>query len=179
MANSLEKLKVLVVDDNHHMTSIVKTILHAFEVRQLFEASTAEAAFQILRACPMDLIITDYAIRPIDGVTFTKMIRTAPESPNHYVPIIMLTAYAERSRVEVARDAGVTEFCAKPITAIELYRKIYSVITTPRSFIRTPVYFGPDRRRRTNDSYKGQERRESLFGPRSAPGASEPREMAP
>jgi DNA-binding NarL/FixJ family response regulator len=80
----------------------------------------------------------------------------------------MLTAYAERSKVEAARDAGVTEFCAKPVTATELYKKICVVINAPRSFIRTPIYFGPDRRRRNNDSYGGKERRESLFGPRAA-----------
>jgi two-component system chemotaxis response regulator CheY len=95
-------------------------------------------------------------------------MRTATDSPNHFVPIIMLTAYAERSKIEAARDAGVTEFCAKPITATELYRKVCAVINTPRSFIRTSVYFGPDRRRRRDDGYKGQERRESLFGPKSS-----------
>jgi two-component system, chemotaxis family, chemotaxis protein CheY len=105
-------------------------------------------------------------MEPVNGCELTKLIRTASDSPNHYVPIIMLTAYAERSKVEAARDAGVTEFCAKPVTATELYRKVAAAINAPRSFIRTSVYFGPDRRRRKDDSYKGDERRESLFGPR-------------
>ena len=82
--------------------------------------------------------------------------------------IVMLTAYAEKSKVEQARDSGVTEFCAKPVTATELYRKVCAVINTPRSFIRTSVYFGPDRRRRKDDNYKGNERREALFGPKGA-----------
>ena len=42
------------------------------------------------------------------------------------------------------------------------------MINTPRSFIRTSVYFGPDRRRRKDDNYKGKERRENLFGPKGA-----------
>jgi hypothetical protein len=69
--------------------------------------------------------------------------------------------------VEAARDAGVTEFCAKPVSAAELYRKVRVAINAPRSFIRTPLYFGPDRRRRDDVSYDGKERRESLFGPKS------------
>jgi len=164
----LDKLKVLVVDDNHHMTNIIKTILRGIGVKDLADASNASDAFQIVRMTPVDLIITDYAMDPVNGCELTKLMRTAADSPNHFVPIIMLTAYAERSKIEAARDAGVTEFCAKPITATELYRKVCAVINTPRSFIRTSVYFGPDRRRRRDDGYKGQERRENLFGPKSS-----------
>ncbi|MDP3735812.1 MAG: response regulator [Hyphomonadaceae bacterium] len=168
MDRAMERLKVLVVDDNHHMTNIVKTILRGIGIKDLADVSNASDAFQAIRITPVDLIIADYAMEPVDGCELTKLIRTASDSPNHYVPIIMLTAYAERSKVEAARDAGVTEFCAKPVTATELYRKVAAVINTPRSFIRTSVYFGPDRRRRKDDAYKGDERRESLFGPKGA-----------
>ena len=168
MDRMLERLKVLVVDDNHHMINIIKTILRGFEVKDFYDASNAADAFSLIRTTAFDIIITDFAMDPIDGCEFTKLIRTAEDSPNHFVPIIMLTAYAEKSKVEQARDAGVTEFCAKPVTATELYRKVCAVINTPRSFVRTSVYFGPDRRRRKDDNYKGQERRENLFGPKGA-----------
>jgi two-component system chemotaxis response regulator CheY len=174
MDRSLAKLKVLVVDDNQHMTNIVKTILRGFDVKDLFEAHNAVDAFNMLRTQTVDLVIADYAIEPIDGCHFTRLLRTSLDSTHHFVPIIMLTAYAERSKVENARDAGVTEFLAKPVTATELYRKVCAIINTPRSFVRTSVYFGPDRRRRKDDSYGGEERREALFGPRSgAPLASQ------
>ena len=164
----LDRLKVLVVDDNLHMINVIKTIMRGFEVKDFFDASNAMDAFNIIRTSPVDLIITDFAMEPVNGCDLTRLIRTAEDSPNHFVPIIMLTAYAEKSKVEQARDAGVTEFCAKPVTATELYRKVCSVINTPRSFIRTNVYFGPDRRRRRDDNYKGKERREALFGPKGA-----------
>lgn len=168
MDRMLERLKVLVVDDNHHMINIVKTILRGFEVKDIYDANTAVEAFNLIRTIPFDLIITDYAMDPINGCELTKVIRTAEDSPNHFVPIIMLTAYAEKSKVEAARDVGVTEFCTKPVTATELYRKVGAVINTPRSFIRTSVYFGPDRRRRKDEGYRGKERRENLFGPKGA-----------
>lgn len=177
MELSLAKLKVLVVDDNQHMTNIVKTILRGFDVKELFEAHNAVDAFNLLRTQTVDFVITDYAITPVDGCHFTRMLRNSVESTHQFVPIIMLTAYAERSKVEQARDAGVTEFCAKPVTATELYKKVCAVINTPRSFIRTPVYFGPDRRRRRDDSYGGEERREALFGPKT--GAAVPSRMEP
>ena len=167
MEPSLAKLKVLVVDDNQHMTSIVKTILRGFGVKDSFEAHNADDALDLLRSQPFDLIVLDYAMDPVDGPQLARMIRTGPESSHTFAPIIMLTAYAEKSKVEAARDAGVTEFCAKPVSAAELYRKVRVAINAPRSFIRTPLYFGPDRRRRDDLSYDGKERRESLFGPKS------------
>jgi len=168
MDRTLARLRVLIVDDNHHMINIIKTILRGFEVKEFFDTDSAADAFQIIRTTPIDLIVTDFAMDPVDGCELTRLTRTAEDSPNHFVPIIMLTAYAERSKVEQARDAGVTEFCAKPVTATELYRKVCSVINTPRSFVRTSVYFGPDRRRRKDDNYGGQERRENLFGAKGA-----------
>jgi two-component system, chemotaxis family, chemotaxis protein CheY len=167
MDRMMERLKVVVVDDNHHMVNIIKTLLRGFGVKEFYDANNARDAFHIIRATPIDLVVTDFAMDPINGCEFTKLLRTAEDSPNHFIPIIMLTAYAERSKVEAARDSGVTEFCAKPVTATELYRKVCAVINTPRSFIRTSVYFGPDRRRRKDEQFKGKERRESMFGPRS------------
>ena len=62
-------------------------------------------------------------------------------------------------RVTVARDAGVTEFLAKPISAKGLYQRILNVVANPRPFIKTKTYFGPDRRRNTSNAYIGPERR--------------------
>ena len=57
-----------------------------------------------------------------------------------------------------ARDAGVTEICAKPVTAKQMWEKIVAVVNNPRPFVKTAGYFGPDRRRRMED-YAGPERR--------------------
>src|SRR6185503_19347376 len=57
------------------------------------------------------------------------------------------------------RDAGVTEFLAKPISAKALYQRIINVVANPRPFIKTKTYFGPDRRRNTTSNYIGPERR--------------------
>jgi len=71
----------------------------------------------------------------------------------------MLTGHSEKRRVTVARDAGVTEFLAKPISAKGLYQRIMNVVASPRPFIKTKTYFGPDRRRNTSNAYIGPERR--------------------
>lgn len=168
---------MLIVDDNHHMVNIVKTILRGFGMKDFFDARSPVEALELLRTTPVDMIVTDYAMEPVDGFQFVKKIRTAEDSQTRFVPVIMLTAYSEKSRVEAARDSGVNEFCTKPVTAEELYKKVRSIVNHPRTFVRTQGYFGPDRRRRENDHFEGEERRdadrdESVAMP--APKATEP-----
>ncbi|MBF0561264.1 MAG: response regulator [Alphaproteobacteria bacterium] len=158
---NLERLNFLIVDDNKHMRALVKTILHALGTKNVADAADGADAFKELRCFPADIIICDWNMSPLDGMDFVRLVRTGKDSPNPFVPIIMLTGHTEMSRVLEARDAGVHEFLAKPISAKGLYARIRSVIENPRPFIRTPSYFGPDRRRRQTP-FKGKERRKAV-----------------
>jgi len=90
-------------------------------------------------------------MEPMDGLEFTRAVRMDPTSPNPFIPIIMLTGHTEMHRIVEARDAGVTEFLAKPVTANGVYARIKSVVENPRPFIKTDRYLGPSRRRRQQD----------------------------
>lgn len=155
----LSALSFLVIDDNNYMLSIVKTLLKGFGCHRIVEASDAAEAFEEFQNSQVDVIIVDYALATLDGIEFAQLVRTAKDSPNPYVPIVMLTAHSERQRIEQARDAGITEFLRKPICASDLYRRIVEVVERPRPFIRSKSYFGPDRRRRVDENYRGEERR--------------------
>lgn len=159
MSASLEKVRFLVVDDNVYMVKLVKTILRGFGAEHVFEAKSGAEAFHCLKNDGIDIVILDYLMDGEDGVAFVQRVRTSPDSATPYVPIIMLTAHSDRRRVEAARDAGVTEFCSKPVTSAEMLKKVAAVIDHPRPFIRSDTYFGPDRRRRDDPAYAGQERR--------------------
>jgi CheY-like chemotaxis protein len=165
LAVALDKVRFLLVDDNVHMLNIVKTILRGFGAVHVFETKSAEEAIYRLRNDSIDIVVLDYLMDDVDGVAFLKKLRHETQSPAPYVPVIMLTAHSERARVEAARDAGVTEFCAKPVTAAEMIRKVGAVIDHPRHFVRSDSYFGPDRRRRSDPNYKGEERRRHRLTP--------------
>jgi two-component system, chemotaxis family, chemotaxis protein CheY len=143
----LDNVNVLVLDDNRHMRSLVQSILHALGVKNVCEAADAAQAFKELQHFQADVLIVDWHMEPLDGLDFVRLVRTAKDSPNPYVPIIMLSGYTEYRRVTEARDAGVNEFLAKPISAKALYQRFAAIIDNPRPFIRTKTYFGPDRRR--------------------------------
>lgn len=155
----LRSLRVLVVDDNAHMRNLVMTILHAFGVKQVEQASDGADALQYMTTINFDLIIADWMMEPLDGLDFTRLIRTGSDSKNPYVPIILMTGHTDLESVIEARDAGVNEILAKPISAKTLYDRIVSIIERPRPFIRTKTYCGPCRRRRKDPNYRGRERR--------------------
>jgi CheY-like chemotaxis protein len=159
MPADLSKLTFLVVDDNAHMLKIVRTLLNGFGIHKIHEAMSGQDALEILRCESIDIAILDFQMEGMDGVELIKYMRDENRMENPFIPIIMLSAYAEKTRVFAARDAGATEFCAKPITATDLFRKIGAVIDRARPFVRTKVFFGPDRRRHDPDKYKGPERR--------------------
>ena len=151
------RLRFLVIDDNAHMRRILRTLLHGFGTREVYEAEDGAGGMEAFSHHTPDIVITDWAMPIFDGMELTQMIRQE-SSANPYCPIIMLTGHSERKRVIAARDAGVTEFLAKPIAAKGLYQRILNVVANPRPFIKTKTYFGPDRRR-SNTPYAGPERR--------------------
>jgi CheY-like chemotaxis protein len=153
------RLRFLVIDDNAHMRRILRTLLHGFGTREVYEAEDGAAGLEACSHFSPDIVITDWAMPIFDGLELTQMVRQPDSNANPYVPIIMLTGHSEKKRVIAARDAGVTEFLTKPISAKALYQRILNVVANPRPFIKTKTYFGPDRRRNVNASYAGPERR--------------------
>ena len=155
-----ESLKVLVVDDSRPMRSLINSFLMGFGVRDVTEASTADEAYVRMKEVDADIVITDWRMPPTDGLDLVKNIRSDVDSPNPYVPIIMLTGFTELHRVKQARDAGVTAFLAKPISAAALYKRLCTVIDDQRPFVRVGDFFGPDRRARARaQPFTGYERR--------------------
>ncbi len=155
-------ITILIVDDNQHMRGILKELLRAAGVYDIKEASDPLEAFEYMKSSLVDLLLVDLAMPLMDGVEFTRMVRTNENSPNHFLPIIMITGHSERSRVNAARDAGVNEFLVKPVTAKGLMERLSLIVNRPRNFVKSKQYFGPDRRRRADPNFSGEERRKDL-----------------
>src|SRR3954453_16198574 len=135
------KLRFLIIHGNVAMGRIVRTLLHSFGARDVHEAEDGAAGLEAFTQYSPDIILADWAMPIFDGVELTQMIRQPGANANPYVPIIMLTGHSERKRVVAARDAGVTEFLAKPISAKSLYQRVLNVVANPRPFINTKSYF--------------------------------------
>ena len=154
-----DRVRVLVVDDNVHMRKLVTTILQAFGVQQISEAENGERAWTVLRETNPDVIVLDWVMEGMSGLDLVQMIRTNPQAPNPFVPVIMLTGHTHIDQVRQARDAGVNEFIAKPVSVKTMMSRLVAVIEHPRPYVPPRAYFAPRRRRRGADEYRGPERR--------------------
>lgn len=154
-----ELLKILLVDDNPHMRMLLSEILRAIGVTEVFEASDGAQALQAMRVRPVDIVMTDLAMEPLDGIDFLRLLRNSADSPDPLCPVIMITGHTAQKRVAEARDAGVNEFLAKPVTARGIIDRLTRIVEHPRPYVRTEHYFGPDRRRRADPNHRGPWRR--------------------
>jgi two-component system chemotaxis response regulator CheY len=162
----LQSLDVFIVDDNQQMREFVRAVIQALGVSNIQEARDEEHAITKITDFQVDLVISDWVMEPMDGLELTKWIRTDPESPDLFMPVILLSGHTELEKILYARDYGITEIVAKPTTAKGLYAKILSIVDNPRPFVRTGQFFGPDRRRRV-ERFNGEDRRADEAAPPS------------
>lgn len=155
----LSRLRILIVDDYVPIRTILRSVLREFKVSRVIEAGDGEKALDFLaKAGGIDLVITDFQMAPMDGLELTKAIRKGDARIDPYIPVILVSAYTEMHNVVAARDAGVNDFLAKPISANLVYARIRSVIEHPLPFVQADEFFGPDRRRRDR-AFGGVDRR--------------------
>ncbi len=166
-----DKIRFLIIDDNAFTRRLLRTLLYSFGARFVSEAIDGTTGFEAFQAESPDLVLLDWEMPMLDGLDVTKMMRHPSESHNPFVAILMVTAHTTRQHVRMARDAGITEFIAKPIAPQSVYDKIHAAVAEPRPFIRTLSYFGPDRRRGAPNLWRGPDRRNGekaeTFAPRS------------
>ena len=155
---NLERFTVLIVEDNGFIRNTLRDLLQNLGVGTIKFAENGADAIEFLKSVKttanipgglnIDLIVSDMIMSPINGLLLARWVRQAKESPNRFIPYIMLSGAADNAYVASARDLGATEFVAKPFSATSMYEKILEVIDHPRNFIACHSYNGPDRRRK-------------------------------
>jgi CheY-like chemotaxis protein len=154
----LKPISFLIVDERAFMRRVVKGVLETLGAKSIDEASDGRQAWNSLKSWAPDILLTERWISEMNGIELLRMIRH-DKSALTFMPVIMVTGETRREQVIGARNAGVTEYVAKPLTAKGLFLRIREVVERPRPFVETKVYFGPDRRRRTEIMDQGQDRR--------------------
>lgn len=159
MPYDLSQVRILIVEDMQPMLALTTSMLGVMGFKNVIGAKNVDEGYKLFCQNPPDLVITDWLMEPMDGIDLIRMIRKNTDSPDPFVPIILMTGYSDQPRVEAARDCGVTEFLMKPYSARDMYARIVQIIEKPRQFVDTGDFFGPDRRRRKNFTFNGHNRR--------------------
>lgn len=156
---NFEAIRILVVEDNRFMRTILVNVLRGLDVREVAEAKNGIDAIEELRGGQVDLVVMDWEMDEMNGMELLKTIRSGKRNINPLLPVIVVSANTIARNIIQARDTGMTEFLAKPVSANAIYSRMAAIVENPRRFVRTESYFGPDRRRRYDSAYGGPKRR--------------------
>jgi CheY-like chemotaxis protein len=143
IAAQIQSLKVLIVDDETNMRKVTRGLLLAIGVRNIHEATDGMSGLDAIQRVAPDLVILDWEMPSPNGPEFVRLVRSPGVFPMPDVPIIMLTAYGERSRVIEAVRLGVDEYLLKPVSAKALQARIVSILGKPRHIVQKGDYYGP------------------------------------
>jgi len=116
------KMKFLVVDDFSTMRRIVKNILKQLGYENIEEAEDGAQAYSKLKSGSFEFVVSDWNMPNMDGLELLKKIRSDDELK--HLPVLMVTAEAEKDKVITAIQAGVSNYIVKPFTAEVLKEKM-------------------------------------------------------
>jgi len=157
---NLKNINVAVLDGHRTMRMLLRSVIKALGVEHINVSENSEEISGSRSFVVPDVIFTDWSPK-LDGVKFVKQIRRNKSVHDRFIPIVMVSAFNDLPRICAARDAGVTEYLAKPVTADLIYRRICTLVEHPRTYVQSKNFFGPDRRRRILAYRDGERRRES------------------
>ncbi|KQW87046.1 two-component system sensor histidine kinase/response regulator [Massilia sp. Root418] len=120
-------LKVLVVDDVETMRKVTAGQLASLGYGPIDMAGDGAEAWRMLERKRYDLVISDWNMPAMTGIALLQQMRA---SPRHiHTPFIMITAEAERTRIEAAIASGVSDLLVKPYTAGRLATSVQRAIS--------------------------------------------------
>ncbi len=121
-----QNMKILVVDDFSTMRRIVKNLLRQIGYTNIEEAEDGAQAYSKLKNGGFSFVVSDWNMPNIDGLDLLKKVRSDPELKD--LPILMVTAEAEKEKVITAIQAGVNNYIVKPFTGEVLKEKMDKII---------------------------------------------------
>jgi two-component system chemotaxis response regulator CheY len=118
-------IRVLVVDDQITMRTLIQSALQQIGVTEIAMAADGEEGLKSLLARPAHLVISDFNMPKLDGLALLRAIRG--HEPIRKTAFIMLTGRADADLVQRAMQHGVNNYITKPFTAATLKTKIEAV----------------------------------------------------
>jgi two-component system chemotaxis response regulator CheY len=143
----MQRIKVLVVEDEPYTRKVIRTLLTSIGVKHVIEASEGAEGLAAVRANVPDIVLLDWDMPNVDGAEFMRTVRSPATFPHPDVPVIMLTAHGEKSRVVQAVQLGVHEYLVKPVSSQALLARIVVVLAKPRPIVQVGTYYGPEPRK--------------------------------
>jgi two-component system chemotaxis response regulator CheY len=124
----MSEIRALIVDDSSVMRKIVERMLRQAGLAQLvvLEAGSGTEALELLRATPVDLILTDINMPSMDGLEFLRQLRAQNLAPG--APVVMITTESSEEHVKQAIQSGAQGYIRKPFTAEQVKERVLPLV---------------------------------------------------
>ena len=127
MAFDPKAIRILLVEDTAVMRKIETKTLRNLGFTSIVEAADGKEAVALLQeGRSADLVISDWNMPNMDGLELLKNVRSDPQLKD--IPVLMVTAEAEKEKVVAAIQAGVNNYIVKPFTGEVLKEKIDKIL---------------------------------------------------
>lgn len=160
---NFRSVTTLMVDRDRYTRSLIAQMLRGFGVGGIEAVDSGEAAMKYVKEHFVDLLIVEADLPDMSGADFIKWIRRENKEPLRFVPILILSGYTQMNMISVVRDAGANIVVKKPVSAQTLFDRVGWIARTPRAYIETADFVGPDRRFKEIVPPSGEYRRETDF----------------
>ncbi len=119
-------MKIMIVDDNRTYLTVLRGVVNNIGGHHISVFSNPIDALEAAGSIEFDLVLVDYLMPEMDGVSFIRALR---QLPNHRdQPIVMVTTTEQRETRIAALDAGATDFLRKPIEPVELRVRVQNLL---------------------------------------------------
>ena len=127
-AKAYGHIRILVLEDERHIRQIIVRLLRQIGFRLIHDVANGADGFKELMRVQPDVILCDIHMEPIDGLTFLRKLRGLGKPEFTRIPVIFLTADAERDTVVQAKDLRVDGYLVKPISQTQLQQRLDAVL---------------------------------------------------
>ena len=172
-------IRTLIIDPTGHSKLLLRSLLINLGVIGVAATADTDEALQILRKEVFSIVFCDELAGPLEPFAFLKALRRDLTTRDVTIPVVLVSAGADGSKIVAARDAGMNDVIAKPVSVGTIERKLRSLLLAPRPFITAKEFVGPDRRSSRDDRRQFGERRPASEDRRGASARGVVFEVAP
>lgn len=151
--------RVLLLGAKTHALQLLRSLLSNLGIGKIVQVEDPRRALELLSVERFSAVFCDPKVDKTGERPFIVAARRSGAMLDPMIPIFALQERARRRDVEKARDTGVTDVLTIPISPKTLTAKLRAATQTPRPFIVTAEFFGPDRRGKARSTYFGSDRR--------------------
>lgn len=158
---NLKGVAALLVDRSPYYRSLTSQMLRGFGMTTIIACETGADAMEALKASTFDMLLLEADLPDMSAADLISWIRRDQKEPLRFIPILVFSGYTQLRMLSATRDAGANLLLKKPVSGQAIFDRIAWLGRTPRAYIETGNYVGPDRRFKDSKPRDGRYKRET------------------